>query len=56
MLEKCVWKILEEDKNSTSFIDARKDPSSGLYQCIACNGYNGDCKSYRVEKPIKPIN
>lgn len=42
----CIWKRMEKDSNSTTFIDVRNDPSNKLYDCIACKGNPYSCPNY----------
>ena len=55
-LEKCIWKVLEENPESSSFIDVRTNPylSTGephpLYNCLSCNGLYPVCKKYTAAK------
>ena len=41
-LEKCIWKIMAEDKSSTTFQDVTE--SHKLYKCVVCSGEYGTCE------------
>ena len=46
-LEKCVWKVLNETKNSSSFISAKEEGESNpLFKCYGCKGYELNCLNY----------
>ncbi len=40
-LEKCLWKAMAEDKNSTTFQDVTENHP--LYKCVVCSGEYGAC-------------
>lgn len=49
-IDKCTWKFLSEDKNSTTF----KDVTEGhkLYPCVYCPGTEGSCPDYRSHRKL----
>ncbi len=48
-LEKCIWKEMSEDKNSTTFQDVTE--THELYRCYGCSGGRGECHNYiHIEK------
>jgi len=54
-LEKCLWKVMAEDKNSTTFQDVTENHP--LYKCVVCSGEYGACdKDTRRNQNAKVIN
>ena len=51
-LELCVWKILSEDKNSTTFEPVHEGHE--LYACYSCIGTKEDgCSNYHSYNELK---
>ena len=45
-LEKCLWWVLGQEENSSSFINAENE-NNKLYKCrYKCNGEDLDCEGY----------
>jgi len=51
----CQWKLVEQNTESTSFIDAKKNPDHELLKCIPCDGFNINCKYYNPKKREKKM-
>ena len=43
-LEKCIWKIMSEDKHSTTFEHVKQGHK--LYRCYECKGTKDSCHNY----------
>lgn len=50
-LDKCIWKIMQEDENSTTFQDVKEGHK--LYQCVECNGMVGSCYNFKSYGEVK---
>ncbi len=46
-IEMCYWKKMEKNRNSTTFMDVRRNKNHPLYKCITCDGFNMYCRGYR---------
>ena len=48
---KCLWKKMEENPDSTTFMQVRNNPSHKLYDCVVCKGEPYSCPNYH--KPFE---
>lgn len=46
-LIKCIWRIMAENKKSTTFKDVNNNHP--LYQCVLCSGYKFNCQGYTFQ-------
>ena len=51
--DRCLWSVLADDPESTSFKDVYALPEDilkqhPLYRCILCDGYSYNCNGYHV--------
>lgn len=54
---KCVWKNLEQDRDSTTFLHVRGKYDHPLYKCTYCSGKPDSCKDYiSMVKLYKNLN
>ncbi len=54
-LEKCIWKLMEENYLSTTFESVKELPlqqqkQHPLYNCIVCDGFDKNCIGYCYKK------